>query len=351
MTSRRLARLLWFASLVAAGLLFVHLVREAGVHLLLTQIRRFGWSFGVLLALSGLRNVVRAEAWRRSIETSGKKPGFWRLFAIRLVSCTLTDLMLAGPVFGESARVYMTSRYLETSASLSSIALEDLAYLLTSGLFILSGIVLWLLALAPSAQLPGYGTIAAVVLIVLVIVPIALLRRRWMLTSRLIHQLKKKARWRFLGRYEHTARAFEESLHGFYENRPATFLGVLGLEFVSQLTGVGEGYWILYVTLGHGSLLVAYLVECVYRIVTLAFIFIPLRMGVDAGSTALVMKAVGYTAAEGVTLAVIRKIRTVFWVTLGLILLPHYSLPHKKEKIHVTSTPQGHITRSSENQG
>ncbi|MCL5671690.1 MAG: flippase-like domain-containing protein, partial [Acidobacteria bacterium] len=114
-TSRDLARLLWVASLLGAAVLFMHLVRDAGVGLLLTQIKRFGWSFGVLLALSGLRNLVRTEAWRRSIETSGKMPGFWRLFAIRLVSCALTDLTLAGPVFGEGARAYMTSRYLDSS--------------------------------------------------------------------------------------------------------------------------------------------------------------------------------------------------------------------------------------------
>jgi Lysylphosphatidylglycerol synthase TM region len=329
MSSRPLPRLFWLASLLAAGALFVYLVRQTGVGLLLTQIRRFGWSFGVLLALSGARNLVRTEAWRRSIETPEKQPGFWRLFAIRLVCGALTDLTLAGSLFGESARVYITARYLPASASLSSVVLEDLSYLLASGLFILSGIVLWLLVLAPSKQLPGYGSVAAVVLIVLVALPIALLRRRWMLTSRLIRRLKKKPRWRFLERYEHTARAFEESLHGFYENRRRAFLGVLGLEFISQFTGVGEGFWILQVTLGHGSLLAAYLVECAYRIVTLAFIFIPLRMGVDAGSTALVLKTVGDTAAAGVTLAIIRKIRTIFWIALGLILLPQYSLPKK----------------------
>lgn len=333
MTSRPVARLLWFASLVAAGALFVYLVKQTGAELLLDQIGRFGWGFIVLLVLSGARNLVRTEAWRHCIEKAEKQPGFWRLFAIRLVSASLTDLTLAGPVFGEGARVYITARYLPASSSLSSIILEDLTYMLASGLFILSGIVLWLLLLAPSAALPSYGTITAVVLIVLVLLPFILIRRRWMLTSRLIRRLKKKEKWQFLARYEHTARAFEESLHGFYENHKKAFLGVLGLEMISQFTGVGEGFWILHVTLGHGSLLAAYLVECMYRIVTLAFIFIPLRMGVDAGSTALVLKAVGDTAAEGVTLAIIRKIRTLFWVALGLILLPKYSVPRKKKEI------------------
>lgn len=334
MTSRPLARVLWIASLVAAGLLFVYLVRKTGVDLLLTQIARFGWGFLVLLVLSGLRNVVRTEAWCRSFEPGEKHPGFWRLFAIRMVSGSLTDLTLAGPVFGEGARVYMTARYMPASSSLSSIALEDLTYMLASGLFILSGIVLWLMVLAPSKALPSYETIAAIVLVLLVLLPIILIRRRWMFTSRLIHRLKKKSRWQFLARYEHTARAFEESLHGFYENHRMAFLGVLGLEIISQFTGVGEAFWILHVTLGHGSLLAAYLAECMYRIVTLAFIFIPLRMGVDAGSTALVLKAVGDTAAEGVTLAVIRKIRTLFWVAIGLILLPKFSLPRKEKLLH-----------------
>lgn len=333
MKSRPVARVLWIISMIGAAALFVYLVRKTGVDLLLTQIERFGWGFAVLFVLSGLRNVVRTEAWSRCIERPNERPGFWRLFAIRLVAGSLTDLTLAGPVFGESARVYMTTRYMPASTSLSSIALEDLTYLLASGLFILSGIVLWLLELEPSKALPGYWSISTVVLLLLVLTPFLLIRRRWMLTSRLIHRLKNKERWKFLEKYEHTARAFEESLHGFYERHRMAFLGVLGFEMISQFTGVGEAFWILHVIVGHGSLLAAYLAECMYRLITLAFIFIPLRVGVDAGSTALVLKAVGDTAAQGVTLAIIRKIRTLFWVAVGLLLLPHYSLPKKRDKI------------------
>lgn len=340
MKTRPVARALWIISMIGAGALFVYLIRETGVDLLLRQIQRFSWGFAVLLVLSGTRNVVRTEAWRRCFETPEERPGFWRLFAIRLVAGSLTDLTLAGPVFGESARAYMTARYMPASTSLSSIALEDLTYVLASGLFILSGIVIWLLELAPSKALPGYGTIATVVLILLVMAPLLLLRRRWMFTSKLIHRLKQKERWKFLGRYEHTARAFEESLHGFYERNRMAFLGVLGLEIISQYTGVGEAFWILHVTVGHGSLLAAYLAECMYRLITIAFIFIPLRVGVDAGSTVLVMKAVGDTAAEGVTLAIIRKIRTLFWVGVGLLLLPHFSLPKKKDGVLQPQTAQ-----------
>lgn len=331
MTFRPAARILWLAAIFAAGALFVYLVKQTGVGLLLTEIRRFGWGFGVLLALSTIRNVLRTKAWSLAIEGSSTRPGFWTLYAIRLVSGALTDLTLAGPLFGESARAWITTRYLPASQSLSSIALEDLSYVLTSGLFVLSGILLWLLSLAPSTGLADYVTIAALVFVLLVLVPFALIRRRWMLVSRLIRRVEHKARWRFLERYEQTARAFEESLHGFYENRREAFLGVLGLEMMSQFTGVGADFWILYAALGHGSLFTAYLVECMYRIVTLMFIFIPLRMGVDAGSTALALKTLGGTAGEGVTLAVIRKVRTLFWVALGLLLLPYYG-PSKKTR-------------------
>ncbi len=250
-----------------------------------------------------------------------------------MISGALTDLTLAGPLFGEGARVWITSRYLPAPSSLSSIVLEDLSYLLTSGLFILSGIALWLLTLESSAEMPGFGTIAAVVVIVLVLLPFALIRRRWMLASRLIRRLKNEARWNFLERYEQTARAFEESLHGFYEKRRKAFLGVLGLEMISQFIGVGEEFWILYAAFGYESLVAAYLVECMYRIITVAFIFIPLRMGVDEGSTALVLRTVGGTASQGVTLAIIRKIRMLFWVAVGLLLLPRYSLPRNKSEI------------------
>ena len=55
--------------------------------------------------------------------------------------------------------------------------------------------------------------------------------------------------------------------------------------------------------------------------ITVAFKFIPLRMGVDEAGTGKVSKALLFTEATGVTLAIVRKGRDVFWAAVGMVLL------------------------------
>jgi hypothetical protein len=95
------------------------------------------------------------------------------------------------------------------------------------------------------------------------------------------------------------------------------------LEACFHLAGAAE----IYVTLSFISpdqpptFLTAFILESVNRVITVAFKFIPLRMGVDEAGTGRVSKVLQFTMATGVTLAIVRKGRDVFWAATGMILL------------------------------
>jgi hypothetical protein len=59
----------------------------------------------------------------------------------------------------------------------------------------------------------------------------------------------------------------------------------------------------------------------VNRIINVAFKFIPLRAGVDEGGTGQVSRVLGFARGIGEALAIVRKGRDIFWVTIGLILI------------------------------
>jgi hypothetical protein len=105
---------------------------------------------------------------------------------------------------------------------------------------------------------------------------------------------------------------------------------VLLLELLASVPGILEAYVILLFTTGRASLAVALVVESVYRIVNTLFSFIPLRLGVDEGGAALVLGALGLGASEGVSLAIIRKARTLVWIALGLLVLARHSLGRRE---------------------
>jgi hypothetical protein len=65
----------------------------------------------------------------------------------------------------------------------------------------------------------------------------------------------------------------------------------------------------------------AFILESVNRIINVAFKFIPLRAGVDEGGTGQVSKVLGFARDIGVTLAIVRKGRDIFWSAIGLLLI------------------------------
>jgi hypothetical protein len=121
------------------------------------------------------------------------------------------------------------------------------------------------------------------------------------------------------------ARAFEDRVYGFYQRNARRFIPILLLESCFHVAGVLEIYVTLYFISPEQAptLFTAFILESVNRIITMAFKFIPLRMGVDEAGTAKVSKILRFTGASGVTLAIVRKGRDLFWAAVGIALLVH----------------------------
>jgi hypothetical protein len=114
----------------------------------------------------------------------------------------------------------------------------------------------------------------------------------------------------------------EERIYGFYQRNQQSFYSIFALEIVFHLAGVLEIYTTLsFISPIQPSVTQALILESVNRIINVVFKFIPLRAGVDEGGTGQVSKVLGLTKTTGVTLAIIRKGRDLFWSAIGLLLL------------------------------
>jgi uncharacterized membrane protein YbhN (UPF0104 family) len=335
-----------------AGLaLFAYVLRQEGMATILDGARALGAGFVLLILLSGLRHALRTAAWHVSIEPGTPRPGLLDLFGLRLMGEGLNGVTPAGPLLGESVKVWAASRYVPAFSCASSVVIENLIYGLGVGLFLLSGGVLLLAATSPRAHLESWTVVACLVASLFVLY--AILRRRGLLIAPLLDRLPVASRGkRLLGPYELRIKAVESEVHGFFLTRRAAFIGILGLEFLTNFTGVAEAYLILRVTTLHASLLAAYLVEIANRAVQLFFAFVPFGLGVEEGAAAGTLKALGYGASQGVLLAILRRARTVVWAALGLLLLAgRYCVARPVEDAEPIETPSLLKTRSRLKEG
>jgi uncharacterized protein (TIRG00374 family) len=308
---------------IASVALLLYALRRTGIATILDGARELGVGFLLLVVFSGLRHALRAAAWHTSIEPGAPRPGLVSLFGLRLVGEALNGVTPAGPLFGESAKVWVASRWMPVASGAASVLIENLIYGFGVGLFLLSGSVVVLVAMSPRARPASW--IAIVGLLASLVALAAILRQRRPLLARLITRLPAASRVRrFLGPYEATIIEVEDEVQRFFRARRAAFATILILEVLTNTTGVGEAYVILKATTVHASLLTSYLVEVANRAVQLFFAFVPFGLGVEEGAAAGTLKSLGYSASQGVSLAVLRRARTVFWAGLGLVLAAHY---------------------------
>lgn len=324
-TSRKRFTPLGIILALAGVILFVYFVRKAGLTQIVDGIRRLGAGFILILAISAVRHVVRSIAWTMCIEAPYRLR-FRDALRARLMGDAIGNILpFASFVISEPAKPALIRDRVPLMAGFSAILIENIFYSLSVVVFVFSGMLALLLnfSLPKGLRLASFITLAAIT--VIIVLGAVLIRKQLRFISSasgFLHRRGLSEKW------VSKARTLEDRVYGFYQRNGSRFLPILFLEASFHLAGVAE----VYVTLSFISpqqpptLFTAFILESVNRVITMAFKFIPLRMGVDEAGTGKVSKVLQFTEAVGVTLAIVRKARDVFWAAVGVALLFHRGL-------------------------
>jgi Lysylphosphatidylglycerol synthase TM region len=313
-------------------LLFAYFVRKAGVSEIVAGIKRLGVAYLLIIAISSIRHIVRALAWTKCFEPPYKLR-FRDAFVARIMGDALGNIIpFISMAVSEPSKAVFARHKVPLMAGLSAIALENIFYSLSVVLFIFSGTVALLLSfpLPKGMRYASYGalivTAAMAPLIYLVVY------KQWKFLSGLFSFLHRRGIAK--GWMEKTiprARTLEERIYGFYVRNKRLLLPIFVLELCFHFAGVLEIYTTLsYISVVAPTLLAAFILESVNRIINVVFKFIPFRLGVDEGGSGKVTKVLGLTETVGVTLAIIRKSRDLFWTAVGVALMVRRGLSPMK---------------------
>ena len=329
--NRKLARFgVLFA--ILGLLLFAYFVRKAGVPEIISGIKRLGVGFLLVIGISGIRQVARCLAWIRCFE-GPYTLRFRDAFAARVMGDALGNIVpLASVAVSEPSKAAFVTNRVPLLVSLSALALENIFYSLSVAIFIFSGTVALLLAfpLKPALRYASFATLAVTTLIV----PLGylIIRRQWKFLSGSLSVLHGRGVGRsWMGKTIPRARSLEDRVYGFYERNSNRLLMILMLEMSFHFAGVLEIYTTLWFISGvvAPTLLTAFILESVNRVINIVFKFIPFRLGVDEAGTGMLAKALGFTQAIGAALAIVRKARDLFWTAAGVALMVRRGLSLK----------------------
>ncbi len=317
-----------FAFLLGLGLL-IYVIKKVGLQPLFDALIRIGFGFFFVLAISGTRHVLRTIAMSLAVPAEHRSFNFFQAFAARLGGEAISFLTFTGPLLGEATKVALLRRRVPLTYGVPALVVDNLIYNMSVVFFILSGacVMLFTYHLPP---LVSDTLIAIAVIAALGIVAAALAaRRRIMLLTWIIDQM---ARLRLspkviLKRRQHIYH-IESKVYDFYKHHPGIFFGMVGCNLAAHVSSVIEVYITLRMLGFAPHVAQAYIIESLTKVINFVFAFVPGTIGVYEGGTEVVLQALGFVAATGVALALVRKAGTIFWTSIGLLILTSRTLPN-----------------------
>jgi phosphatidylglycerophosphate synthase len=333
------------AAALVGLLLLAHLVRRAGPSRLWEGIASVGWGLVLVIALAGLSHVVRTWAWRLTLLDVRRRPSFGRMLALRLVSEAAGQVGIFGQVFGDTWRIARLGAELPLSGRIASVALDRALYTLVGTVVTIAGVasVVFLLPLSGKATI--YASIFGCALLAILLLATIAVRRRWAVLSvpaGALGRLGGIGRW--VERWRETIRSVEDELLDFFHHSASAFWGSLALQTAGHLAALLEVYLILRLMGCRAGFLSALAIEGLTKLINVIGLINPGNAGTYEGGNMLLAKLVGMGGTVGLTLALIRRIRALFWAAVGVICAVTLPGPARRgrPKVEETPHPAGH---------
>lgn len=315
----------------AAGVaLFVWLIWYVGPGEIWAGFRQIGWGLAAIVAVAGLRFAARAAAWRLCLEPPHHLR-FFEAFAAVVSGDALGNITPLGPIVGEPAKAAFVRARVPIGAALTALAIENVLYTLSVSAMIAAGSIALLLRTDVAAPLRHAGGIAIGGVFVLYLATLWTIWRRPAVLSR---GVAAAARWTSSSSLDARVakvRALEDQVYTFASRRGHALLPLASLELAFHALGVLEVHLTLWMLLPDPPpVLTSFVLETVNRLITVVFKPVPMQVGVNEAGTAIVTQMLGLGLQLGLTLAIVRKARVLFWMLIGTALLVRHGLTARR---------------------
>jgi len=128
-------------------------------------------------------------------------------------------------------------------------------------------------------------------------------------------------RFAFLEKREPQLQELDGTIRGFYSQRRQTFYAALAIFFLAWMTETLEVYAILYVLDVSLDVWTSISIAALTVFIKGGTFFIPGSLGAQEGGYTLLLMTFGYSEVTGITFALIRRLREILWIFLGLVCL------------------------------
>lgn len=312
------------------GITFLALIiKILGIKESLEDIMKIGAvGYSLIIGIFFINHCFLSYGWKILITHPVKAAHFLKLVFARIAGDATAVINTLAAAAGEPLKAMYVQDIIPMKIGLASVVLDRTIHMLGNVILIIIGIFIGFFKL----DLPVYAlAISMLVFLFFFYVFIKILKKqRNGFLEYLVHKLPK-----FLNKKLTTEKnlkrirtlddelkfIFEskENLHHFYVSLVMHTVPIL-------ITGTLEVYFTLYFSNNFIPFTDAMLVYLFGLFITTLMFFVPLNIGTMEGSYSIALNFLGHDPQLGLTVSLVRRIRTFFWTGLGLMLLSYAGL-------------------------
>lgn len=302
--------------------LFAYFIYKVGADDIYDGLKQLGFGFLLVLLISSIRLLVRSFAWILCFEPPFRLRFVDAIKAV-IIGEALSSLIPLGILISGTAKAVLVRNRVPFMVGLSAIAIENIFYSLSIAVFVTCGVITFLITFDMPDVWKTTSYVALCIVATCTFLGYIIIHRGWRFSSFISEWLYRRGFLkRLLENGREDVKLAESRVYDFYKKNRRKFLPLLALELCFHVAGVVEIYVILsFISDIPPTFLTAFVLEVVNRLITVIFKLIPFLFGVDEAGTGGTMKLLNFEELTGVTLAIIRKGRVMFWVAIGVLLL------------------------------
>lgn len=283
---------------------------------------------------------INALSWQTIIRSKSKdvRGSFWRIYQWTITGYALNYATPVGGLGGEPYRIMELSKYIGNQRATSSVILYAMMHFFAHFWYWFSSIIIYLF-LAAIGDLPintAIGTLLGIVIVFCLIAFYLFSKgyRKGLVANviRWISHIPGLKGWgtRFQERHAESLRNIDEQIAALYAEDKRAFYRSLLLEYLSRVVQSSEVMFMLLlfgIDCGGGfsGLLLTFLHSFLIVSFTTLFAnligFLPMQLGVQEGGFVLSIAALGLSAALGIFVSIICRVREIIWILVGILLM------------------------------
>ena len=283
---------------------------------------------------------MNALSWQTIIRSKCPevRVSFWRIYRLTITGYALNYATPVGGLGGEPYRIMELSKDVGNQRATSSVILYAMMHFFAHFWFWFSSIFIYL-ALAAVGDLPintAIGTLLGIVIVFCLIAFYIFSKgyRNGLVANviRWLGHIPGLKGWsgRFQQNHAEALHNIDEQIASLYAEDKRAFYHSLLLEYLSRVVQSSEVMFMLLLFGidcggGNSGLLITFLHSFLIVSFTTLFAnligFLPMQLGVQEGGFVLSIAALGLSAALGIFVSIICRVREIIWIVIGILLM------------------------------